>query len=74
MDGGEAMKLIPDPERITIDQLTIRVKLEKKTVELFTVPIPSRQQEFVCNDPRAVRVLDNPLKENLRNYIVWGKL
>lgn len=63
-----------DFERITIDELTIRVGLEKETMELFTVPVPARQQEFVFENQNQVRVLDNPLEDNLRNYVAWGRL
>ena len=68
------MKPITDSRRITMDELTIRVKLEKKTMELFTIPIPRRQQKFLSMNSTQVRVLDNPLEEGLRNYVVWGKL
>ena len=60
-------------ERITIDQLTIKVKLEKKTMELFTIPVSRRQQEFSSKNPDQVRVLDNPQKDNLKNYVAWGR-
>ena len=63
-----------DSERITIDQLTIHVKLEKKTMELFTIPVPPRQQEFMFKNRGRVRVLDNPFEDNLRDYVAWGKL
>ncbi len=63
-----------DFEGITLDQLTVRVGLEKETMELFTIPVPARQQEFVFENQSQVRVLDNPLEDNLRNYVVWGKL
>ena len=68
------MKPITDSRRITMDELTIRVKLEKKTMELFTIPVPRRQQKFLSMNSTQVRVLDNPLEEGLRNYVVWGKL
>jgi hypothetical protein len=63
-----------DSARITIDDLTIKVRLEKKTMELFTIPVPRCQHEFSSNDPSQVRVLDNPQEESLRNYVAWGKL
>ena len=68
------MKPIADSRRVTLDELTIRAKLEKKTMELFTIPIPRRQQKFLSMNSTQVRVLDNPLEEGLRNYVVWGKL
>jgi hypothetical protein len=68
------MKPITDSRRITMDELTIRVKLEKKTMELFTIPVPRCQQKFLSMNSTQVRVLDNPLEEGLRNYVVWGKL
>ena len=68
------MKPITDSRRITMDELTIRVKLEKKTMELFTIPVPRRQQKFLSMNSTQVRVLDNPLEEGLRKYVVWGKL
>ena len=68
------MKPITDSRRITMDELNIRVKLEKKTMELFTIPVPRSQQKFLSMNSTQVRVLDNPLEEGLRNYVVWGKL
>jgi len=62
-----------DSEPIKIDQLTIKVKLEKKTMALFTIPISRRQQEFLARNSVQVRVLDNPLEESIRNYIAWGR-
>ena len=63
-----------DSARITIDELTIKVTLEKKTMELFTIPVPKHQLEFSSKDPTLVRVLDNPQQESLRNYVAWGRL
>jgi hypothetical protein len=63
-----------DSERITIEELSIRVKLEKRTMELFTIPLPPFQQEFSVGDRTLVRVLDNPLEDSLRDYVVWGRL
>lgn len=63
-----------DFERITVNELTIRVRLEKETMELFTIPVPACQQEFVFENQDQVRVLDNPLEDNLRNYVAWGRI
>jgi hypothetical protein len=63
-----------DSERITIEELTIKVALEKKTMELFTIPIPRCQHEFSSKDSTQVRVLDNPQEESLRDYVAWGRL
>jgi hypothetical protein len=48
--------------------------MTKDTLELFSVPVPARQLEFSFEDPTGVRVLDNPLEDNLRNYVAWGRL
>jgi len=61
-------------ECINIDQLTIRVTLDKDTIELFTIPLTRRQQVFAPGNPTMVRVLDNPLEESLRHYVAWGRL
>jgi len=63
-----------DSEYINIDQLTIRVRLHKNTIELFTIPLPRRQQIFTPRNRTMVRVLDNPLEESLRDYVAWGRL
>ena len=67
-------KLMSDSENLKIDELTIRVRLEKNTMELFTIPLPPCPQKYVFKDPTRVRVLDNPLEDSLRNYIVWRRL
>ena len=59
---------------ITIDTLSIKVRMTKDTLEFFSVPVPARQLEFSFEDPAGVRVLDNPLEDNLRNYVAWGRL
>lgn len=61
-------------ERDSIEELTIRVKMTEETMELFTVPVPVSQQEFAFADHSRVRVLDNPLEDNLRHYVAWGRL
>ena len=61
-------------ERNSIEGLTIRVRMTKETMELFTVPVPASQQEFAFEDQTQVRVLDNPLEDNLRHYVAWGRL
>ena len=61
-------------KHITINEVTIKVTLKKDTIELFTIPVPRWQQEFAFEDPTQVRVLDNPLTENFRDYVVWGRL
>jgi len=61
-------------ECINIDQLTIRVRLHKNTIELFSVPLPKRQQIFISRNPLSIRVLENPLEESLRHYVAWGRL
>ena len=48
-------------KHITLEELTIRVRMTKETMELFSIPVPARQQEFPCADHTKVRVLDNPL-------------
>ena len=58
---------------VTIETLTIEVSMTKETMELFTIPIPAFQQEFVFEDQTMVRILDNPLEDSLRNYVVWGR-
>ena len=63
-----------DRKHITLEALTIRVRMTKETMELFSIPVPARQQEFSCADHTKVRVLDNPLEENLRKYVAWGRL
>ena len=59
---------------VTLDELTIRIRLERATIELFTIPVPVCQLEFAFEHPSLVRVFDNPLEDNLRNYVVWGRL
>ena len=61
-------------KHITLEELTIRVRMTKETMELFSIPVPARQQEFPSVDHTKVRVLDNPLEENLRKYVAWGRL
>jgi hypothetical protein len=63
-----------DCRPITIDTVSIKVRLTKYTLELFSVPVPPRQLEYSCQDTNRVRVLDNPLEDNLRNYVAWGRL
>jgi hypothetical protein len=63
-----------DFKPITIETLSIIVRMTKDTIELFSVPVPVRQLEFSFQDPARVRVLDNPLEDNLRNYVAWGRL
>ena len=63
-----------DREHITLDSLTIRVRMTKETMELFSIPVPARQQELPNVDHTKVRVLDNPLEDNLRKYVAWGRL
>ena len=48
--------------------------MTEETIELFTIPLPACQQEFAFEDRAKVRVLDNPLEDSLRNYVVWGRL
>ena len=60
-------------DSVTIETLTIKVSMSKETMELFTIPIPAFQQEFIIEDQTKARTLDNPLEESLRNYIVWGR-
>jgi hypothetical protein len=62
-----------DSKPITIDELTISIKREERTLELFSIPAPTHMQEFYSKYPRRVRVLDNPLEDSLRNYVAWGK-
>ena len=62
-----------DSKPITIDKLTISVRREERVLELFSIPVPTHMQEFYSPYPKRVRVLDNPLEDSLRNYIVWGK-
>ena len=62
-----------DSKPITIDELTISVRRVKRALELFSIPVPTRMQEFYSKYPKRVRVLDNPLEDSLRNYIAWGK-
>ena len=61
-------------KHITIDTLSIKVKMTQETIELFSIPVPTQQQEFAFQDPTKVRVLDNPLEDNLRNYVAWGRI
>jgi hypothetical protein len=63
-----------DRRDITLEALTIRVRMTKETMELFSIPVPARQQEFPSEDHTKVRVLDNPLEDNLRKYVAWGRL
>jgi hypothetical protein len=63
-----------DFKPITIDTVSIKVRMTKDTIELFSVPVPARQLEFSFQDSAEVRVLDNPLEDNLRNYVAWGRL
>lgn len=63
-----------DLQPITIDAVSIKVRMTKDTIELFSVPVPARQLEFSFQDPAETRVLDNPLEDNLRNYLAWGRL
>ena len=58
----------------SIDALTIRVRMSEETMELFTIPLPSSQQEFAFKDQKKVRVLDNPMEDSLRNYVAWGRI
>jgi len=59
---------------ITIDSVSIKVRMTRDTMELFSVPVPVRQLEFSFQDPAEIRVLDNPLEDNFRNYVAWGRL
>ena len=61
-------------KNITLETLTIRVRMTKETVELFSIPVPERQQEFLFEDHSKVRILDNPLEDSLRKYVAWGRL
>ena len=61
-------------KNITLETLTIRVRMTKETVELFSIPVPERQHEFLFEDNSKVRVLDNPLEDSLRKYVAWGRL
>jgi hypothetical protein len=63
-----------DLTNITIDTVSIKVRMTTDTLELFSVPVPARQLEFPFQEPATVRVLDNPLEDNLRNYVAWGRL
>jgi hypothetical protein len=63
-----------DLQPINIDTVSIKVRMTKDTIELFSVPVPARQLEFSFRDPAEIRVLDNPLEDNLRNYVAWGRL
>ena len=63
-----------DQKHITLETLTIRVRMTKETVELFSIPVPSRQHEFSFEDHTKVRVLDNPFEDSLRKYVAWGRL
>jgi hypothetical protein len=68
------LRKMSDFKAVTIDTVSIKVKMTKDTLELFSVPVPARQLEFSFQDPAGVRVLDNPLEDNLRNYVAWGRL
>ena len=63
-----------DRKHITLERLTIKVQMTQETQELFSIPVPARQQEFSFQDYTRVRILDNPLEDSLRNYVAWGKL
>jgi hypothetical protein len=63
-----------DFKHITLNTLTVSVRMTKETMELFTIPLPVCQQEFAFEDQTKVRVLDNPLEDSLRNYVVWGRI
>ena len=63
-----------DFKHITLNTLTVSVRMTKETMELFTIPLPACQQEFAFEDQTKVRVLDNPLEDSLRNYVVWGRI
>ena len=63
-----------DLQPITIDTVSIKVRMTKNTKELFSVPVPALQLEFSFQDPAEIRVLDNPLEDNLRHYVAWGRL
>ena len=63
-----------DFNHITLNTLTVSVRMTKETMELFTIPLPACQQEFAFEDQKKVRVLDNPLEDSLRNYVVWGRI
>ena len=63
-----------DLQPINIDTVSIKVRMTKDTIELFSVPVPARQLEFSFQDPAEIRVLDNPLEDNLRHYVAWGRL
>jgi hypothetical protein len=63
-----------DFKPVTIETLSIKVRMTPDTIELFSVPVPARQLEFSFHDLAGVRVLDNPLEDNLRNYVAWGRL
>ena len=63
-----------DLQPINIDTVSIKVRMTKDTIELFSVPVPARQLEFSFRDPAEIRVLDNPLEDNLRHYVAWGRL
>ncbi|MBW1982983.1 MAG: hypothetical protein JRJ12_17425 [Deltaproteobacteria bacterium] len=60
-------------EPLDIEGIRIRIRFQKDTMELFTIPVPSYQQEFAFENPTSVRILDNPLQDNLRNYVAWGR-
>ena len=63
-----------DRQYITLERLTIKVQMTQETMELFSIPVPARQQEFSFEHHTLVRILDNPLEDSLRNYVAWGKL
>ena len=63
-----------DSKCIKIDELSVRIKLQKDTMELFSVPLPRCQQLVAFGKSTQVRILDNPLEESLRNYAAWGRL
>ena len=62
-----------DSKPISINELTICVRREERTLDLFSVPVPNHLREFYPKYPGRVRVLDNPLEDSLRNFIAWGK-
>jgi len=71
---NRGIESMADVKPITLDSVSIKVRMTEDTMELFSVPVPALQLEFSFQDPSRVRVLDNPLEDNLRNYVAWGKL
>ena len=63
-----------DSKSTKIEELTVRVKLKKSTIGLFSVPLPRCQQVMSFKNPTVVRILDNPLEESLRHYAAWGRV